>query len=138
MLTVASWTLAGTALAAAGIGLLSVSWRKRRGFKAHQTLGGWLLIAANFYVLANAWGMEVGVYYGLLIFSLTAYGIVTAGIELRQAQTRTPREAALEPEDRPINWWRRIVKSLLAIVLFGHRLDRCRRRTRTLYAHASP
>lgn len=119
MLTDASGALAGTALAAAGIGLLSTSWRKRRSFKAHLLLSGWLLVAASFFVLVKAWGAEVGTFYGLLIFSLTAYGIVTAGIELRQAQARTPREAALEPEDRPANWWRRIVKSLLAIVLSG-------------------
>lgn len=109
----------GAALLTAGIALLGASWRKRRGFKAHLLMGGWLLIMAGLVLFALAWGAEVGTAYGLLAFSLAAYGIVTAGIELRQAQARAPREAALEPEERPTNWPRGVAKSLLAIALAG-------------------
>lgn len=100
-----------------GIALLSASWRKRHGFKAHFRLGGWLLIAASFGLFGMAWSAEVGTTYALLAFSLAGYCFVAAGIELRQA--RTPREAALEPVERPVNWPRGIAKSLLAIVLSG-------------------
>ena len=117
MLIGAGEALIGIAVLAAGIALLSVSWRKRRGFKAHLQLGGWLLIGTAFFLFGRAWGAEVGSFHGALLFTLVSYGIVAAGIELREA--RSPREAALEPVDRPINWPRGIAKSLLAIVLAG-------------------
>ncbi|NJO33676.1 MAG: hypothetical protein HC869_11575, partial [Rhodospirillales bacterium] len=101
MLTEASGALAGAALFVAGIWLLRASWRKRLGFKAHLLLGGWLVIAASLFLFVTSWGGEAGTFYGLLVFSLAGYSIVAAGVELRQAQTRTSREIALEPEDRP-------------------------------------
>jgi hypothetical protein len=111
--------VAGTAVLTAGIAILSASWRKRRGFKAHVLLGGWSLISGSFVLFGQMWGAEVGTFYALLLFSLVGFGIVAAGIELRQAHARSPREVALEPEDRPTNWPRGIAKSLLAIVLSG-------------------
>jgi hypothetical protein len=112
-------TLAGTAPLAGGIALLSASWRKRDGAKAHLRIGGWLLVLAGMALFARAWGAELGTAYGLVVLSLAAYGIVAAGVELRSAPVRASREAALEPEDRPTNWQRGIAKSLLAIVLAG-------------------
>lgn len=119
MPTEAAEALIGAVLLTGGIALLAASWRKRRGFKAHVQLGGWLLIAAGFALFGMAWGAEVGTTCALLAFSLAGYCVVAAGIEMRQARDRAPREAALEPEDRPVNWPRGIAKSLLAIVLSG-------------------
>lgn len=102
-----------------GIALLSRSWMKRRGWRTHLRVGGWSLIGVGLVLCGRAWGSEVGTAYGLLIFSLAGYGIVAAGMELCRAHARVPREAALEPEERPANWLRGIAKSLLAIVLSG-------------------
>ncbi|NJM82890.1 MAG: hypothetical protein HC844_10685 [Tabrizicola sp.] len=64
-----------------GIALLSASWRKRHGFKAHLLLGGWLLIIAGFVLFGRAWGAEVGTFYGALLFALIGYCVVVAGID---------------------------------------------------------
>lgn len=110
--------LAGAALSAAGIALLRQRWLGRH--KAKLTLAlGWLLVLGGLAMFALAWGAEVGTAYGLVVFSLAAYGVVGAGVELRSAPSRAPREAALEPEERPTSWRRGIAKSLLAIVLAG-------------------
>lgn len=111
--------VAGLVALAGGIALLGASWRKRRGVKVHLRLGGWIAICAAFVLFARAWGWEVGTFYGVMALSLVAYAIVAAGIEMRAARTRTPREAALEPEERQTNWPRGIAKSLLAVVLAG-------------------
>lgn len=119
MLTGVGEALIGAALLTGGIALLSASWRKRSGAKAHLLLGGWLLVGAGLFVFGRVWGAEVGTTHGLLAFSLIAYAVVAAGAELRRAQPRTPREPALEPEERPTSWRRGTAKSLLAIVLAG-------------------
>lgn len=112
-------TLTGTALLAMGVSLLSLSWRRRRGGKAHLLTGGWLLVATGFFMFGHTWGAEVGIAYAALALSCVAYVIIAAGVELRGSRARAPREMALEPEDRPANWGRGIAKSLLAIVLAG-------------------
>jgi hypothetical protein len=111
--------LAGAALLVGGIALLSVSWRRRQGAKAHLRIGGWLLMLVGMVLYGTAWGAELGTAYGLLVLSLAAYAIVAAGVELRNAPARMPRETALEPEERQTNWRRGVAKSLLAIVLAG-------------------
>ena len=117
-MTVAA-TLAGIVSLALGVLLLSLSWRRRRGFKAHLLLGGWLLVIVGFIMFSRAWGAEVGISYAALALSCLAYVAIAAGVELRSSRARAPREAALEPEERPTNWRRGIAKSLLAIVLAG-------------------
>jgi hypothetical protein len=112
-------TIAGTSLILIGLVGLAISWHRRREFKAHLLLVGWLSIAGGFAVYARVWGAEVGIANGCLALSIAAYAVIAAGIQLRAASTRAPRELALEPEDRPTNWPRGIAKSLLAIVLSG-------------------
>jgi hypothetical protein len=115
--------LAGAVLLTGGIALLSFSWRRRQGAKAHLRLGGWLLVLAGMVAFGMAWGPELGTAYGLLALSLAAYVIIAAGLELRRAPARSASEvapdAALEPEERPTGWRRGVAKSLLAIVLAG-------------------
>ena len=111
--------LAGAVLLMMGVVLLNLSWRRRRGAKAHLVIGGWLLVCTGLVLFSRVWGAEVGITYGLIALNLVGYGIVAAGIELRNAPARVPREVALEPEDRPANWPRGVAKSLLAIVLSG-------------------
>ena len=110
--------ITGTVLVVSGIALLRASWRRRDGAKGRLLLGGWLLIAAGLLVLSWMWGGELGTAYGLLIFSAIGYGAVAAGAR-RRRRRRTPREPALEPEERPTNWRRGTGKALLAIVLAG-------------------
>jgi hypothetical protein len=112
-------TLVGTAALMVGVCLLSVSWRRRRDTKVHLLLGGWGLITAGFVAFSHGWGAEVGIAFATLAFSCVAYAIVAGGAEFRRGRDRAPREAALEPEDRPTNWRRGIANSLLAIALAG-------------------
>lgn len=112
-------TLIGSALLIGGIALLRASWMRPRGGKGYLRPGGWLLVIAGLAAFIQAWGGEVGTTYALLGVSLAAYCAIAAGIELRTSPTRMPREAALEPEERPTNWRRGAAKALLAIVLSG-------------------
>ena len=112
-----SEVLAGTALIALGVAGLAFSWRRRRETKWHLLLVAWLSVAGGFVVYARVWGPEVGMAYAFMALSIAAYGVITAGIELRAP--RAQRETALEPEERRTNWPRGIAKSLLAIVLAG-------------------
>jgi hypothetical protein len=112
-------TLIGGALLIGGVALLRASWMRRRGAKAYLRLAGWLLLVAGLGAFIQGWGGEVGTTYALLAVSVVAYGAVAAGIELRTSPTRMPRDAALEPEERPTNWRRGAAKALLAIVLSG-------------------
>jgi hypothetical protein len=112
-------TLIGSALLIGGIALLRASWMRPRGGKGYLRLGGWLLVVAGMAAFTQTWGGEVGMTYALLGLSVVAYCTVAAGIELRNAPNRMPRDVALEPEDRPTNWRRGAAKALLAIVLSG-------------------
>jgi hypothetical protein len=109
----------GGALVFAGTALLRHSWTKGRGPKACWLIPAWLCVLAGFIALGRAWGGEIGTAYAFLAVSIAGYCLVAAGIQLRTASSRTPREAVLEPEERPTNWARGIAKSLLAIVVSG-------------------
>lgn len=111
--------IAGTLLILIGVAGLALSWRRRREFKVHLLLVGWLSIAGGFAVYVRVWGAEVGIAYGCMALAIAAYAVIAAGIQLRSASARAPREVALEPEERPTSWRRGIAKSLLAIVLSG-------------------
>ena len=112
-------TLIGSALLIGGIALLRASWMRPRGGKAYRRLAGWLFVATGLAAFIQARGGEVGTTYALLALSVVAYCAVAAGIELRNAPNRMPRDVALEPEERPTNWRRGAAKALLAIVLSG-------------------
>jgi hypothetical protein len=111
--------LAGSALLLAGILVLRLQWAHKWRLARLGILCGWLLIGAGVAVFARAWGGELGTAYGLLAFSASAYLLITAGVELREPRQTNQREVALEPEERPTNWPRAILKSFLAIVLAG-------------------
>lgn len=110
---------AGALLLLGGIFVLRHHWLRRRAWGRIGVFCGWLLIAAALVVFGFAWGGELGTVYGLLAFSAVAYVLIALGVELREAKQRGQRDIALEPEERPTNWTRRIAKSFLAIVLAG-------------------
>ncbi len=112
-------TLFGLALLLAGVLVLRGSWRQRGDSKPILRFGGWSLVATGTAAFVHAYGGEVGTTYALLVLSLLAFAVIASGIERRASRQRAAREVALEPEDRPTNWPRAIVKSLLAIALSG-------------------
>lgn len=116
---VALVTVMGTLLLCGGIALLRISWLGRRPANLPSLLGGWLLIAGALAAFDYAWNAEVGTAYGLIALSLIAYVIIALGAEHRQPKAPSPRDIALEPEERATNWPRAIAKALLSIVLAG-------------------
>lgn len=113
----AAGALAGSTLILAGILILRLQWARKWSLGRTGLLAGWLLIGAGIVVFGHVWGGELGTAYGLLAFSVSAYVLIASGVELREARQRALR--ALEPEERPTNWPRAILKSFLAIVLAG-------------------
>jgi hypothetical protein len=112
-------TLAGTALLLVGVLLLRMSWVRRGAHNALPMLGGWLILLAAAATFGWAWGGELGTIYAFLAWSAVAYAVVGVGVELRAPKRAAARALALEPESRPANWTRGIVKSFLAIVFAG-------------------
>lgn len=110
--------LVAAVLVCAGVLTLRWSWLSR-GSRRIVTLAGWLVITAGIGILVHSMGAEVGITYGLLLLGIAGYAAVLLTIELRGRKSRAGLTAALEPEDRRINWSRTVAKSLLAIVLAG-------------------
>jgi hypothetical protein len=108
--------MAGGSLLLGAILILRASWLQRGRLPALRLLG-WMTAASSLALFIRSLGVEVGITYALLAAALLAYAVIAAGAELRSA--RAPREPALEPEERPVNWPRIVAKSLLAIVLAG-------------------
>jgi hypothetical protein len=112
-------TLAGGLLLVAGVVMLRKRWLARRAHGLPYLIGGWLSVLAALFLFAEAWGAELGTTYALGALSLAAYAVIVATHERRTDRQRAPREATLDPEERPTNWRRGVGKSLLAIVLAG-------------------
>lgn len=111
--------LAGGALLVAGVVLLRRRWLARRAYGLGYLIGGWLAVLLGFAALGQGFGAELGTTYALGALSLIAYGVIAATFERRNGRRREPREAVLDPEERPSSWRRGVAKSLLAIVLAG-------------------
>ncbi|MBN8913403.1 MAG: hypothetical protein J0H65_15365 [Rhizobiales bacterium] len=111
--------LAGGLLMVAGVVMLRERWLARGTDGLAFLIGGWLAVLAAVYLFAETWGAEMGTTYALGAISLAAYTVVAATFERRESKRREPREAAVDPEERPTNWKRGTGKALLAIVLAG-------------------
>ncbi len=112
-------SVAGILLLGVGLAFLRLRWLRWRGMGRIGVLAGWLFIAAGITVLGHAWGIELGIVYGITALCTVAYLIVALGVELREPKERANRALAPEPEERPTNWPRAVAKSFLAIVLAG-------------------
>ncbi|MGE0022228.1 MAG: hypothetical protein AB7S70_01185 [Hyphomicrobium sp.] len=110
---------AGSLLMAAGVAMLRQRWLLRGQGGVAFLIAGWLVVLAAFVAEGRIWGAELGTAYALGALSLAAYGVIAATFERREAKERSPREVALDPEERPTNWKRGTGKALLAIVLAG-------------------
>jgi hypothetical protein len=85
-------------------------------------IAGALLMVAGLVMLHQRWlarGANGVGYLALGAISLAAYALIATTHERRIDKRREPREATLDPEERPTNWRRGIGKALLAIVLAG-------------------
>lgn len=112
-------SIAGGLSMVAGVVMLHKRWLARRAGGLVFLIGGWLAVLGAFFILGEAWGAEMGTTYALGVLSLVAYAVIGATYEQRSGKRREPREAALDPEERPTNWRRGVGKALLAIVLAG-------------------
>lgn len=113
------WTSIGAIAMLAGLALLRLIWGRREYPARVARAVTWIVIVAGGTALSRALGGEVGSASALLAFSVLAYAVVAAGIELRQSPRRMERGLALEPESRSTGWSRGLTKALLAILLAG-------------------
>ncbi|WP_337187645.1 hypothetical protein [Phenylobacterium sp.] len=109
--------VATVVLLAAGLlaaGLLRRAWRRREPSRPWLILGSWMIVAA--IVLASGpWlGPVRGPAMALAVMPLAVLGLVAAGVQLRNARVRPPREPALEPSERASKAWRGWLRVLLA------------------------
>lgn len=113
-------TLAALALTLLGLGaaaLLRRAWRRRS--RPWLILAGWLAITAGVLGAAPFLGSARGPFFASAIISLAALAFVAVGIQIRDPKRRAPREAALEPSDRPSKAWRGWLRAILAGPLGG-------------------
>lgn len=114
-------TLSLAAFLVAGLGaawLLRRAWR-RDPARPWLIVGAWLLIAAAVGAAAPVLGAARGPAVALTLLPLAALGLIAARVQIRDARSRPPREAALEPSERPSKAWRGWLRALLAGPLGG-------------------
>lgn len=116
---VAVLAIAGGLLMAASVVMLRARWLARGTGGRVYLIGGWAAVLSAFFAFSEASGAELGTTYALGALSVAAYALIAITFEQRDAKRREPREAVLDPEERPTNWRRGIGKALLAIVLAG-------------------
>lgn len=111
--------LVGMLAMLAGVVVLNRRWKRRSGYGPRSVPVGWLAIAAGVALFVEGLAAELGIACGLLLLSLIAYAVLAAGVQLRSARTRAPREIAPEPQERRTSPARGAIKAFLAIVLAG-------------------
>jgi hypothetical protein len=111
--------LALTPLPLAGAVLLRQAWRTPGPRRPWLIGGGWGLMAVTLVAGAVLLGGARGPAIVLALASVTALALVAAGVELRDAKRKAPRELALEPSDRRRIAWRGWLRGFLAGPLAG-------------------
>lgn len=114
--------VASLALIAAGAlaaFVLRVAWAWRKGGRVVFILGAWLVLALALVGAAWPLGAARGPFIALALLSFGALIYVATNVQWRQARVRAPREAALEPSDRPSRAWRGWLRAALAGPLGG-------------------
>ncbi len=98
--------------------LLRVSWRTYGPVHPWLILAGWAAIAGAVAMAILLQG-AAGLFAAATLISIGALIVVAAGTQIRAARIREPREAALEPSERPSRAWRGWVRGILAGPLGG-------------------
>ncbi|WP_240621395.1 hypothetical protein [Caulobacter zeae] len=114
--------LGGLALAPLALGgalLLRRAWTHADARRPWLIVGGWALLAIAIAVSVPFLGAARGPSIVLALASTVALALVAAGIELREARRKAPRELALEPSDRRRVAWRGWLRGFLAGPLGG-------------------
>ncbi|WP_233247570.1 hypothetical protein [Caulobacter endophyticus] len=114
--------LGGLALAPLALGgalLLRRAWTHANARRPWLIAGGWALLAAAIAVSVPFLGAARGPSIVLALASTVALAVVAAGVELREAKRKAPRELALEPSDRRRVAWRGWLRGFLAGPLGG-------------------
>ncbi|PVM91114.1 hypothetical protein DDF62_08100 [Caulobacter radicis] len=114
--------LGGLALAPLALGgalLLRRAWTNADARRPWLIVGGWALLALAIAVSVPFLGAARGPSIVLALASTVALALVAAGIELREAKRKAPRELALEPSDRRRVAWRGWLRGFLAGPLGG-------------------
>jgi len=114
--------LGGLALAPLALGgalLLRRAWTHADARRPWLMVGGWALLAAAIAVSVPFLGAARGPSIILALASTVALAVVAAGVELREARRKAPRELALEPSDRRRVAWRGWLRGFLAGPLGG-------------------
>lgn len=114
--------LVGLALAPltlAGALLLRRAWRGAGPRRPWLIAGGWALLVVALVLGGVLLGGARGPAIVLALGSTVALGLVAAGVELRDAKRKAPRELALEPSERRRIAWRGWLRGFLAGPLAG-------------------
>ncbi|MFT4254863.1 MAG: hypothetical protein QM608_20565, partial [Caulobacter sp.] len=101
--------LGGLALAPVALGgalLLRRAWTHADARRPWLIVGGWALLAVAIALSVPLLGPARGPSIVLALASTAALALVAAGVELRTAKRKAPREPALEPSDRRRVAWR--------------------------------
>jgi hypothetical protein len=110
-------SLAAGVLIAGGLGaalLLRRAWGRRDAARPWLIVGAWLAIAVAIAGAASFLGAVRGPFLALAVLPLAALGLIAAGVQIRDARTRAPRDVALEPSERASKAWRGWLRALLA------------------------
>lgn len=112
--------IAAALIGAGGVLALRQAWRKgSSGPRGVLILGGWTALAIAIALAARAGGFDVGAGIGVCAMMVFAYGVITAGVQIRSAKRRSPKPAAdpLDASAGPRRPWRVAGRTLIAAVL---------------------
>lgn len=110
---------AALALSGAGIAALRHAWDKRTRWSPWLLCGGWAACALAVALCAVWLGGEVGVPFGITLFSIVALAVVATHVRWREVRSGPSRASAADPSDRPRRLWRGLIRVLLAGPLSG-------------------
>lgn len=111
--------LAALAFAGAGIAALRQSWDKRTRWTPWLIGGGWTACAIAVLTCGTWLGGEVGIPFGIALFSVVALAVVASHVRWREVRAGPSRASATDPSDRPSRIWRGVIRVLLAGPLSG-------------------
>jgi len=112
------YSLLGVALGASGVAGLYSCWRKMPLSGPLVVALSWLLVAASLWAWSQASGVEFGVSYALMGFSLVAWLVLLFNYEVRESkQARSAPSASVTVDSR--SWGRHALLFVMTLPLAG-------------------